>query len=120
MLLDREGCVSIDLWPLVQAVPPTQGADPELLLFDYQGPHGALLIAAPSGLEYQDAIAGDWVAMHVIAELESTTRILDQFRGEAYQWWNRERPNALIERGKVLAVAIMAFVLGIAALVLYG
>jgi len=68
-------------------------------LFDYHGPPGALLIAAPSGLKYQDAIAEDWVVTHVIAELESTTRMLGQLPAAAYQWWNRDRPNALIERG---------------------
>ena len=120
VLLDREARVCIDLWPLAQAVPPTQGADPELILFDHHGPHGALLIAAPSGLEYQDAIAGHWVETHMVAELQSTPRLLGQLRGAAYQWRNRDRPNALIERGKVLAVAIMAIALGVAVLVLYG
>ena len=110
MLLDREARVCIDLWPLAQAVPPTQGADPELLLFDHHGLQGALLIAAPSGLKYQDAIAGDWVATHVIAELESTARMRDQLRAAA-AWWR-------LGRGKVLAVTVMAIVLGIAALVL--
>jgi len=119
MLLDREGRVCIDLWPLVQAVPPTEGAEPELFLFDSHGLRNALLIAAPSGFKYHDAIAGDWVATHVIAELESKTRMRGQLGLAAYRWWNRDRPNAPLCRSKLLPVAVMAIVLGLAALVLY-
>jgi hypothetical protein len=57
----------VDLWPLVQAVPPAHDAEAELFLFDGHGHHGALLIAAPSGLERHDSVARDCVAMHVIA-----------------------------------------------------
>jgi serine/threonine-protein kinase len=119
MLLDREGRVCIDLWPLVQAVAPTEGAEPELFLFDCHGPHGVLLIAAPSGLKRQDAVAGDWVVTHVIAALESKIRMRDQLLVAAYQWRNRDQPNALLWHGKLLAVAVMAIVLGVAALVRY-
>jgi WD40 repeat protein/serine/threonine protein kinase len=103
MLLDRAGRVCLDLWPLAQAVPPTDGADPELFLFDGHGHHGALLIAAPSGLEHHDAIARDWVATHVIAEIEAKTRMRDQIRVAARQWQDRARPDALLWRGEVLA-----------------
>jgi len=120
MLLDREARVCIDLWPLAQAVPPTQGADPELLLFDHHGPHGALLIAAPSGLEYQDAIAWHWVKTHVTAELEPRPRVFGQLRIPMHWWRNHQRPTALLGRGKVFIVTAMAIVIGIAALVLYG
>jgi serine/threonine-protein kinase len=119
MLLDREGRVCIDLWPLVQAVTPTEAAEPELLLFDCQGPHGALLIAAPSGFKYQDAIAEDWVATHVIAELESKTRMRGQLGLAAYRWWNPDWPHAPLWRSKLLLVAVMTIVFGLAALVLY-
>jgi len=114
MLLDRESRVCIDLWPLAQAVSPTQGADPELLVFDYHGLYGVLLTAAPSGLKYQDAIAGDWVETHVIAALESTPPILCQLRAAVVQW-----QNTLLGRRRVLVVAVMAIVLGVAALALH-
>jgi len=41
MLLDRDGRVYLDLWPLVQAVAPTEGAEPELFLFDGDDHRGA-------------------------------------------------------------------------------
>lgn len=86
---------------------------------DCHGPHGVLLIAAPSGLKQQDAIAEDWVETHVIAALESKTRMRDQLQVAAYHWRNRDQPNPLLWRGKLLAVAAMAIVLGVAALVRY-
>src|SRR5262249_28725371 len=49
MLLDRKGRVCVDLWPLAQVVPPTEGATPELFLFCARGRHGARMIAAPAG-----------------------------------------------------------------------
>jgi hypothetical protein len=94
MLLDREGRPWIDLWPLVQAMPSTEGAEPELFLFDGHGPHGAALIAAPSGLKHHDAVTGDWVATHVIAALESRPRLRDQLWRAALRRWNRDRPDA--------------------------
>jgi WD40 repeat protein len=103
MLLDRAGRVCVDLWPVVQAMPPTDGAEPELFLFDGHGRHGALLIAAPSGLEHHDSIARDWVATHVIAEIETKMRMRDQIRVAAHQWQDRGRPDALLWRGAVLA-----------------
>jgi serine/threonine protein kinase/WD40 repeat protein len=103
MLLDRNGQVCVDLWPLVQAVPPTEGAEPELFVFDGYGRHGALLIAAPAGLERQDAVAQDWVATHVIAAIETMLRMRDQIRVAARQWQARDRPNSLLWRGEVLA-----------------
>jgi WD40 repeat protein len=103
MLLDRAGRVCVDLWPLVQAVPPGDGADAELFLFDGHGHHGALLIAAPSGLERHDSIARDWLAMHVTAEIEAKTRMRDQLRVAAHHWQDRGRPDALLWRGEVLA-----------------
>jgi WD40 repeat protein/serine/threonine protein kinase len=103
MLLDRAGRVCVDLWPLVQAVPPSEGAEPELFMFDGCGRRGALLLAAPSGLARHDAIARDWVATHVIAEIETKMRMRDQIRVAAHQWQSRARPNALLWRGEVLA-----------------
>jgi WD40 repeat protein/serine/threonine protein kinase len=103
MLLDRAGRVCLDLWPLVQAAPPMEGAEPELFLFDGCGGQGALLVATPSGLEHHDAIARSWVATHVIAEIESKTRMRDQIRVAAQQWQDRARPDALLWRGEVLA-----------------
>jgi WD40 repeat protein len=102
-LLDRAGRICVDLWPLVQAVPLADGAATELFLFDGHGRHGALLIAAPSGLEHHDAIARDWVATHVIAEIEAKTRMRDQIRVAAHQWQDRARSDALLWRGEVLA-----------------
>jgi WD40 repeat protein len=103
MLLDRAGRVLVDLWPLVQAVPPIDGAEPELFLFDGHGHRGALMIAAPSGLEYHDAIARDWVVVRVIAEIEIKTRMREQIRIAAHHWQDRVRPHALLWRGEVLA-----------------
>ncbi len=103
MLLDRAGRVCLSLWPLVQAVPPTKGAGPELFLFDHHDHHGALLIAAPSGLEHHDELARNWVVTHVIAEIEAKTRLRDQLRGAAQHWQDRARPDALLWRGELLA-----------------
>jgi WD40 repeat protein len=103
MLLDRAGRTCVDLWPMVQLVPPTEGAEPELFLFDSHGGQGALLIATPSGLEHHDETARDWVATHVIAEIEAKTRMRDQIRVAARQWQDRARPDALLWRGEVLA-----------------
>jgi len=103
MLLDRGGRICVDLWPLVQAVSPTDGADPELFLFDGHGHPGALLIAAPSGLAHHDATARDWVATHVIAEIKTKTRMREQIRVAAHQWQDRARPKGLLWRGDALA-----------------
>jgi WD40 repeat protein/serine/threonine protein kinase len=103
LLLDRAGRVCVDLWPLVQAVPPTNGSAAELFLFDGHDGHGALLIAAPSSLERHDLVVRDWVAVHVIAEIESKTRMRDQIRVAAQQWQDRARPNGLLWRGDALA-----------------
>ena len=43
MLLDREGRAVVELWPLVQTVAPTAGAELELFVFDGRGRHGARL-----------------------------------------------------------------------------
>jgi WD40 repeat protein len=103
MLLDPSGRVCVDLWPLVQAVPPTCGAESELFLFDGHGREGALLIATPAGLAYHDPIAWDWVATQVVAEVEAQARMRDQIRVAAHQWQSRARPSALLWRGEVLA-----------------
>jgi WD40 repeat protein len=103
MLLDRAGRVCVDLWPLVQAVPPTDGEEPELFLFDGHGRRSALLIAAPSGLEHHDAIARDWVVTHVIAEIETKMRMRDQIRVAANQWHARAPLEGLLWRGDALA-----------------
>jgi WD40 repeat protein len=103
MVLDRAGRVCVDLWPLVQAVPPIEGAEPELFLFDGHGHHGALMVAAPSGLEHHDAIVRDWVATRVLAEIEAKTRMREQIRIAAHQWQDRTRPEGLLWRGDALA-----------------
>jgi len=103
MLLDRNGRVHLDLWPLVQAVPPAEGAEAELFVFDGRGRQGALLIAEPSGCKHHDALAWSWVATHIIAKVEAKMRMHDQIRVAAQHWHNRARPNALLWRGKVLA-----------------
>jgi WD40 repeat protein/serine/threonine protein kinase len=103
MLLDRAGRVCVDLWPLVQAVPPADRAEPELFLYDGHGQHGALLISAPSGYEHDDAIARDWVASHVIAEIETKMRMRDQIQVAAHHWQDRDRPEGLLWRGDALA-----------------
>jgi WD40 repeat protein/serine/threonine protein kinase len=102
-LLDPSGRVCADLWPLVQAVPPKDRAEPELFVFDGRGSDGALLIAAPPSLAHHDAIAWDWVATHVVAEVEAQARMRDQIRVAAHQWQRRARPNALLWRGEVLS-----------------
>jgi WD40 repeat protein/serine/threonine protein kinase len=103
MLLDPSGRICVDLWPLVQAVPPTEGAEPELFVYDGHGGHGAFLIAAPSGLAHHDAIARDWVATHVVAEIETKMRMRDQIRVAALQWQDRARAEGLLWRGDALA-----------------
>ena len=72
MLVDRGGRICVDLWPLVQAVPPTEGAETELFLLDGRGRHGARLVAAPAGFEHHDPRVWEWVAARVIAEFETT------------------------------------------------
>ncbi|HEX2689255.1 MAG TPA: protein kinase [Kofleriaceae bacterium] len=106
MLLDPNGRVCVDLWPLAQAAPPTEGAQPELFQFDAHGPHGARMIAAPSGLEYHGSIArmaSDWVTTHVVSAIEAQARMRERIRVAAHQWQDRDRPNALLWRGEVLA-----------------
>jgi WD40 repeat protein/serine/threonine protein kinase len=70
MLIDRDGRICVDLWPLVQSVAPTEGAAHELFLFDGRGRHGARLIAAPAGYAHHDPTVWEWVAARVIAEIE--------------------------------------------------
>jgi hypothetical protein len=103
MLLDRGGRVCVDLWPLVQAVPPTDGVEPELFVFDGHGQDGALLIATPSGFEHHDPTARDWVATHVIAEIKTKMRMREQIRVAAHEWQDRARPDGLLWRGDALA-----------------
>jgi len=123
MLLDRNGRVYADLWPLVQAVSPPNGAndeandggndgandeandepEAELFVFHGRGSQGALLIAAPSGRRHHDAIAWSWVATHLISEVEAQMRMRDQIRVAAQHWHDRARPSALLWRGEVLA-----------------
>jgi WD40 repeat protein/serine/threonine protein kinase len=75
MLLDREGRICVDLWPVVQAVAPTEGAEPELFLFDGRGRNGARLVAAPAGFEHHDPSVWEWVAVRVIADLEVNAEV---------------------------------------------
>jgi WD40 repeat protein/serine/threonine protein kinase len=75
MLLDREGRICVDLWPLMQTVSPTDGAEPELFLFDGRGRHGALLIAAPAGFEHHDPSVWEWIAARVIAETDANSEL---------------------------------------------
>ncbi|HSR98885.1 MAG TPA: serine/threonine-protein kinase, partial [Kofleriaceae bacterium] len=77
MLLDRDACICVDLWPLVQAVAPTEGSEPELFLFDGRGRHGARLVAAPSGYEHHDPTVWEWLAARVIAELDANPDVSD-------------------------------------------
>ncbi|HEU4733070.1 MAG TPA: hypothetical protein VFT22_34490 [Kofleriaceae bacterium] len=68
MLLDRGGRICVDLWPLAQVVAPTEGAEPELFLFDGRGRHGARLIAAPAGFEHHDPGVWEWIAARLLGE----------------------------------------------------
>jgi hypothetical protein len=54
MLLDRQGRVCVDLWPLAQVVSPTERAEPELFVFEGRGRHGAQMVAAHDGYEHFD------------------------------------------------------------------
>jgi hypothetical protein len=95
MLLDPSGRICVDLWPLVQAMPPIEGAQPELFLFDGHGPHGARMIAAPAGLEHHGSIARlarDWVATQVVSEVEAQARMRERIRVAAHQWQVPRRP----------------------------
>jgi WD40 repeat protein/serine/threonine protein kinase len=75
MLLDREGRVCVDLWPMVQVVSPTERAEPELFLFDGRGRNGARLIAAPAGFEHHDPTVWEWIATRVIADLDNSASV---------------------------------------------
>ncbi len=75
MLLDREGRVCVDLWPLVQVVSPTERAEPELFLFDGRGRTGARMIAAPSGFEHHDPTVWEWIATRVIADIDASASV---------------------------------------------
>ncbi|HET7503441.1 MAG TPA: serine/threonine-protein kinase, partial [Kofleriaceae bacterium] len=68
MLLGGDGRICIDLWPLVQAVAPTEGAELELFLFDGRGRHGARLVAAPAGFEHHDPGVWEWIAARILGE----------------------------------------------------
>jgi WD40 repeat protein len=103
MLLDRNGHICADLWPLVQAAPPSDGAEPELFVFDGRGRHGAQLIAAPRSIVRDDSDAWTWVAARLIAEVEAQARMRDQVRTAALQWQDRARSDGLLWRGDVLA-----------------
>ena len=101
MLLDRNGHICADLWPLVQAAAPSDGAQPELFVFDGRGRHGPQMIAAARGSG--DSSAWSWVETHLIAEVEAKARMSDHLRTAAQQWDDRGRPHVLLWRGDVLA-----------------
>ena len=103
MLLDRNGCICADLWPLVQAAAPSDGAEPELFVFDGRSRCGAQLIAAPRSIVRDDSNAWRWVATHLIAEVEAKARMHDQIRTAARQWQDQARPDGLLWRGDALA-----------------
>jgi WD40 repeat protein/serine/threonine protein kinase len=103
ILLDRNGRVCVNLWPLMQILRPAGIAEPELFVFDRHGYHGALLIAVPSGRECHDAFARAWLATQVVAEIERKLRMRDQIRVAAHQWQTRGRPEGLLWRGDALA-----------------
>jgi WD40 repeat protein/serine/threonine protein kinase len=103
MLLDRNGRICADLWPLVQAAPPSYGAEPELFVFDGRSRCGAQLIAAPRSIVRDDSNAWRWVATRLIAEVEAKARMHDQIRTAARQWQDQARPDGLLWRGNVLA-----------------
>ena len=61
MLLDRNGHICADLWPLVQAVPPAEAAETELFLFDGHGrslANGTVIRGAPNACKSIAAISG--------------------------------------------------------------
>jgi WD40 repeat protein/serine/threonine protein kinase len=103
MLLDRDGRICADLWPLVQAAAPSDGAEPEMFVFDGRGRHGAQLIAAPRSIVRDDSRTWTWVATRLIAEVEAKARMRDQVRTAAHQWQDRARSDGLLWRGDVLA-----------------
>ena len=74
MLLANYSRVCVDLWPLMQAVAPTEGAEPELFLFDGRGRNGARMIAA-NGFEHHDPTVWEWLSTRVIAQLESKPEV---------------------------------------------
>ena len=74
MLLANYSRVCVDLWPLMQAVAPTEGAEPELFLFDGRGRTGARMIAA-TGFEHHDPTVWEWLSTRVIAQLESKPEV---------------------------------------------
>ncbi|MEO7735103.1 MAG: protein kinase [Kofleriaceae bacterium] len=75
MLLDREGRVCVDLWPMIQLVSPTERAEAELFLFDGRGRNGARMIAAPAGFEHHDPSVWEWIATRVIADLDNSSTV---------------------------------------------
>src|SRR5262249_38807707 len=59
-LLDRDGALALELWPLAQVRLPTPGAPEELFLLEGNGRHGAKLVAIPLGFERHDETLWDW------------------------------------------------------------
>jgi len=59
-LLNRDGALALELWPLVQVRVPTPGAPEELFLLEGNGRHGAKLVAIPLGFERHDETLWDW------------------------------------------------------------
>ena len=103
MLLDRNGRICADLWPLIQAIPPSDDADPALFVFDGRSRHGAELIAARQGIVRDDSAAWTWIATNLIAKVETKARMRDQIQTAARQWDGRGRSDSLLWRGDVLA-----------------
>jgi WD40 repeat protein/serine/threonine protein kinase len=101
MLVDRNGRICADLWPLVQTAPPSDGAEPELFVFDRRGRHGAELIAR--GVVHDDSATWTWIEKHLVTEVETKARMRDQIQTAARQWEDRARSNSLLWRGDVLA-----------------
>ncbi len=60
-LIDQSGLPVVCLWPYVQVLEPSPGAEPRLFFFDGKGTRGARLVALPHAFEHEDA--GLWEAL---------------------------------------------------------
>jgi WD40 repeat protein len=118
VLADADGAPVLRLHPLVQALPPSPGAAPELFVFAGRGRGGsARLVAPPAGFERHDDGIWDWFrdrfglgAEDAAAEETAPYRGLLPFgRDDAARFLGRERQTeAALNRLRVSPLLVVA------------
>ncbi len=70
-LVGADGAPVLSLYPLVQALPPANGAPPELFLFAGGAGRGGVLVAPPHAFERRDLEVLDWLRLQLETTLDS-------------------------------------------------